>query len=538
MQSREPADSLRQKMLAAESGTIRKQGYFPLKVALASMSPYPLAMNNLGFQTVYRLFNDHPQVRCERVFRFDRQAERDANWLSLESGARLQDFDVLAVSLSYEQDCLNLPAVLKAAGVPLYADERWSGMPLVFCGGPVITSNPEPVAPFVDVCGIGDAEILVREFIRTWLEGVQSKWDRERLLLELAAGPGFYVPVFYRIDSTGKLSPTAQEPEKKQVPAMVERQTALLEEEPAHSVVVSHSTHFAGMYLVEVARGCSRGCRFCLVCSINRPFRAVNADRVIRLLENRPAAARSVGLVAANLCDHPELERIVSRAAELGLRLGAPSLRLETLSEGVLRSLRACGVRTVTLAPETAAAGLLEKIGKRYDPACLIEVARQVNEVGFEQLKLYYMIGLPGEESSDRQAIVEQIREIRALLPGKLGLKISINPFIPKPQTLLQDEPMAGVPLIKGAIKQIRRGLASTAGPRTRLQVGAVAQSLAQAAISQGDRRTAEAIERACLKGERFLDALAAVGVDTAELLHRKKDSGRPRPWQVLERKV
>jgi len=539
LNSRVSAEPMRQKILASESGTVRKQGYHRLKVALASMTPYALAMNNLGFQTVYRLFNEHPEARCERIFCLDpNRAGRTESWLALESGARLQDFDVLAVSLSYEQDCLRLPAFLKSAGVPLYAAERWGGLPLVFCGGTVITANPEPVAPFIDVCGIGDAEILVRNFIRTWLEGREKNWDRERLLLELAAAPGFYVPSLYEPDAEGRLSPALSGSGRQQVPAALEKQTASMKEGPAHSVVVSGSTHFAGMYLVEVARGCRWKCRFCLICSINRPYRPLEATEVIRLLESRPAAARSVGLVGANLCDHPELESILNSIAGMGLRLGASSLRTDTLDEAILQALRACKVRTVTLAPEAAGAGLLAAIGKRCRPDQLRELTSRVGKAGFARLKLYYMIGLPGEEAGDRQALVEQVKELRALLPDELQLKISLNPFIPKPQTPLQDEPMAEVSLIKAAIRQVRRGLAAGKGSGIQLQVGAVAESLTQAAISLGDRRLAAAIERACLKGERFLDALAAAGVDSAELLHRRKNPAAPRPWRMLETKV
>ncbi|MBN2290032.1 MAG: radical SAM protein, partial [Candidatus Glassbacteria bacterium] len=288
----------------------------------------------------------------------------------------------------------------------------------------------------------------------------------------------------------------------------------------------------------EVARGCRWGCRFCLVCSINRPYRTADAGRVIELIGQRPETAGSVGLVGANLCDHPELERILSHVAGTGLQLGASSLRLETLDERILQLLRACKVRTVTLAPEAAATGLLASIGKRCDPELLAGTARLVGKAGFEQLKLYYMVGLPGEEAPDRQALVEQVREIRAVLPDRVGLKVSINPFIPKPQTRMQDEPMAGASSIKAAIRQVRRGLADLKGPGVRLQAGAVAESLAQAVISQGDRRLAGAIERACLRGERFLDTLADVGVDTAELLHRKRDPGGTHPWRVVETKI
>lgn len=168
-------ERLRKKILAGETGTIVKTGYCPLEVGIVALSPYAVMMDSLGFQTVYRLFNQHPEVRCERIFFLNRRVgEENGEWLSLESGRKPRDFGVLASSISYEQELLRLPVILQDARIPLYTAERADNSPIVFCGGPVITANPEPAAAFIDVCGIGDSERLVPEFAELGLQ----PWNR------------------------------------------------------------------------------------------------------------------------------------------------------------------------------------------------------------------------------------------------------------------------------------------------------------------------------------------------------------------------
>ncbi len=532
---RNPRDR-REELLARESGTIRKEGYFPLEVALVALSPYPVAMTSLGFQTVYRLFNAHPGVRCERVF----PPEDGGRWRSLESGRELESFAVLALSLPYEQDLLAVPGVLRAAGLPLRAADRGDQYPLVFCGGPVVSANPEPLAPFVDVCGIGDGELLVPRFCEACCLGLEQDWPRRRLLEELAGRGGLYLPALYEAREAGDsgAEAVAPFPAAAGVPARIERAMAGLEGLPAYSVVVSPETHFRGMFMVEVARGCRWNCRFCLVCRINRPYRHVPADAVIAALEGLPPATGSVGLVGANVFDHPELERILEYLAGRALRLGVSSLRLETVTPELLELVEACGTRSLTLAPEAASDQLLAAIGKRYPPERLAEVVRLIGERGFESLKLYYMIGLPGETTADRRDLAAQARELARLLPGRMRLRISVNPFIPKPQTPWQDQPMLPAGELRTALKELKRELLTSGakgGARLELSFGPVAESVAQAVLSLGDRRLAGAIEEAAGTGRRLLDCLPGAGIDSAVLLQGRRAGATLHPWRLLE---
>jgi radical SAM superfamily enzyme YgiQ (UPF0313 family) len=529
-------ENIRQKLLLSETGSIVKEGFFPLEVGLTALSPYELAMDSLGFQTVYRLFNEHPGVRCERIFCLDRENPADEkSWISLESGRKLSQFSVLAVSLSYEKDCLILPELLEAAGLPFYSGKRGDDYPLVFCGGPVITANPEPVAPFVDVCGIGDGEVLVPAFIEACLESLQRRLSRQELLLALAARGGFYVPAFYEPELSGASPLLVPVPKVKGAPERLARAVHSLDGTPAHSVIVSRATHFRSMFLVEIARGCGWGCRFCLVSRINRPYRPVKADRVFEVLEKALPGTRAVGLVGANLCDHPQLETILEWLVGNGFQLGVSSLRLDTVSERLLSLIRECRVKNVTLAPETASVELLAATGKNYEPRQLLDAVKLVAGRRFESLKLYYMIGLPDEYESDRMALAEQVNEISDLIPAGMGLKVSVNPFIPKPQSAWQDEPMLEPLLIRKSLRMIRRKIRSGSGGKVDFQAGTVAEALTQAVISVGDRKVARALELAAGGKRRFLDCLNPAGIEIESLLHQRGGQVRPHPWRILE---
>ncbi|MCE5273134.1 radical SAM protein [bacterium] len=528
-------ENTRTSLLDAERGTLVRKDRAALNVGLVALSPYDVAMASLGFQTIYRLFNAHPEVRCERVFCLDRDnpaAER--SWLALESGAPPSTFDVLALSLSYEQDCLWLPLFLRAMGLPTRAQARWGNLPVLLAGGPVPSGNPEPVAPFVEALGLGDGEVLVPDFIDTWLESARRTWERGAFLEALAARPGFYIPSLYRAEMlAGEGGVLVPRPAVPAAPERVRRQSAPLTGDPAHSVIITSKAHFSEMFMLELARGCRHACRFCLVSRINRPWRVSDPLRVEALLENAPESAQVAGLVGTNLCDYPELPRVLRAVQKRGLRLGASSLRVDTLNDEILGLLLECGTRSITLAPETASAALLRELGKPSAAELLPSVVARASEMGFEQVKLYYMIGLPGESEADRAALGEQVRELAGSLGPRTRLRISLNPFVPKPQTAWQDEAMLAPRQIKAALNQVRRALSPLR--RVELQCEPPAGSLIQALISLGDSRLAAALEAAEPEGRDFLAAAGRAGIDTEAFLHQKKKPSAPRPWDHVE---
>ena len=517
------AEKYRRILLNSEQGTLEKTGHCPLEVGLLGLSPYEVISGSLGFQHAYRLFNRADGARCERLF------ELGDEWISLESGRPAAEFGVLAMSISYEQELLWLIRALSDLGVPLRAEDRSGYDPVVFCGGPVISCNPEPLARYADVCGIGDSELLIPAFCEAWQATLGIGRSRDKLLDTLAATPGFYVPSRYECREDSVPVPLSES-----IPAKVPRAVARLEGTPVHSVTVSSRAHFRSMFLVEVARGCRWRCKFCMVCRINDPYRHADVDAVAGLLDELPSSARSVGLVGANLCDHPRLGDLLELIASRGLRAGVSSLRIGSIDSDLLGQLRGCGVNSVTLAPESSSPAMLKAIGKGYDPDSLPPLVSRVAGAGFTGLKLYYMVGLPDETHKDRSMLVSQLAELAAAAGNSLKLKVSINPFVPKPHTAWQDRSMLPQGEIKRIFKALKKEIAAAA-PDVEFNWQPPAESAAQAVLSLGGRDLSPAMEKAALGGQRLLDCLAGEGIKVDRLLHQREKLASGHPWKVLE---
>jgi radical SAM superfamily enzyme YgiQ (UPF0313 family) len=324
--------------LSKETGYVVKPHGDRLRVALAFPNTYWVGMSNLGFQTVYRLFNDQDDVVCERVFLPPKQELADmlasrAPLVTLESQTPLQEFDVLAFSISFEWDYVNLLTMLRLARVGLYAAERTDRDPLILVGGAVTFVNPEPLAPFADVIAAGEGEELVPAIDRAFAEAT----SRADLLRRLSAERGFYIPSFYEPQYAGgalsgfALTATAGGDAPLPVRKAAVRTTDALE--PPATSIFTPDTEFGSRLLVEVVRGCANLCRFCWAGYNYLPVRAFPADRILDLAEKARTHAKRVGLVSIALCDHPEIERILARLLELGYGISPASLRLDDLTE-------------------------------------------------------------------------------------------------------------------------------------------------------------------------------------------------------------
>src|SRR5262245_41512249 len=339
--------------LSKETGYIKKPHGGRLRVALAFPNTYWVGMSNLGFQTVYRLFNAQDDVVCERVFLPPKQELSElvaskAPLLTLESQTPVGEFDVVAFSVSFEWDYVNLLTLLRLAGVPRYAVERGPHHPLVVVGGAVTFVNPEPLAPFADVIAAGEGEVLVPSLDRAFREAT----GRPDLLQRLSQERGFYVPSFYdpQYGLDGALTgyvqaagaPAAPMPVRK---AAVRATDAL---DPPATSIFTPETDLGSRFVVEVVRGCANLCRFCSADYNDLPVRSFPADRILHLAEAaRPHASRA-GLVSIALCDHPEIERILARLHEMGYGISPASLRLDDLTEPIVRILRESGERSIT----------------------------------------------------------------------------------------------------------------------------------------------------------------------------------------------
>jgi radical SAM superfamily enzyme YgiQ (UPF0313 family) len=531
--------------LSKETGYITKPHGDRLRVALAFPNTYWVGMSNLGFQTVYRLFNAQDDVVCERVFLPPKQELAElvasrAPLLTLESQSPVGDFDVLAFSVSFEWDYVNVLTLLRLAGIPIYASERTERHPLIVVGGAVTFVNPEPLAPFADIVAAGEGETLVPALDRV----VRESSGRRELLRALSRERGFYIPSFYepRYAADGSLAgylPVGDAPDAPVPVRKAALKTTDAVDPPATSIFTP-DTEFGSRFLVEVVRGCANLCRFCWAGYNYLPVRAFPADRILQLAEQARSYANRAGLVSIALCDHPEIERILARLHELGYGISPASLRLDDLTEPIVRILRASGEKTITIAPETGSDRLRRVINKTVTNDEILDRAELIFASGIENLKLYYMLGLPTETDDDLVAIRDLTLELRERMMkyakprGSVGRIIgSVNPLIPKPGTAYQWLPMEADAMVDRKIKRLR---ALTAGiDNVYFNIKSERHSYYQALLSLGDRRVAPAIAAAERNGQNWRAAVAETGVDADFYIFRDRSKDAVLPWDIID---
>src|SRR4051812_638101 len=530
--------------LAKEVGYVTKPHGNRLRVALAFPNTYWVGMSNLGFQTVYRLFNDEADIVCERFFLPPKQelaalSAAKAPLLTLESQTPVGDFDIVAFSVSFEWDYVNVLTLLRLAGIPSYASERSTQHPLIVIGGAVTFVNPEPLAPFADVIAAGEGEALVPGLRRA----VAAASDRDDLLRRLAGERGFYVPSFYepQYAADGTLAGYAVRP-GVDAPLPV-RKAALKTTEavdPPATTIFTPDTEFGSRFLVEVVRGCANLCRFCWAGYNYLPVRAFPTDRILELAELARRYASRAGLVSIALCDHPDIERILARLLELGYAISPASLRLDDLTPSIVRMLRQSGERSITIAPETGSDRLRRVINKTVTNDEILDSAELIFSHGIESLKLYYMIGLPTETDDDLVAIRDltlQLRErmLKHAKPrGRVGsITGSVNPLIPKPGTAYQWLPMEDQSITDRKIKRLRSLMAGV--DNVYFNIKSERHSYYQALLSLGDRRVAPAIVAAERNGQNWRAAVAETNVDGDFYIFRDRTKDAMLPWDIID---
>jgi len=531
-------------VLSREVGFIRKPHGGKLRVALAFPNTYFVGMSNLGFQTVYRLFNELEDVVCERVCLPPKQ-ELQAQLASgtplrtIESETPVRDFDVLAFSVSFEWDYTNVVSMLRLAGIPVRAESRTRHDPLIVIGGAVTFVNPEPLAPFADVIAAGEGEMLVPSLMTAFHEAT----DRNDLLHRLVQERGFYVPSFYdvRYNADGRIDAFVPRPGSGAPPVVKKAAVKSTDHlDPPSTRIFTPDTEFGSRFLIEVVRGCANLCRFCWAGYNYLPVRAFPADRILDLArEARPYASRA-GLVSIALCDHPEIERILSGLIDMGYSISPASLRLDDLTESIVGMLHQSGERSITIAPETGSDRLRRVINKTVTNAEILEKADLIFRSGMENLKLYFMIGLPTETEDDLQAIRDLTGELRDIMlthakgRGRIGrIVASVNPLIPKPGTAYQWLPMEDPAITDRKGKRLRSLVADL--DNVYFNIKSERHSYYQALLSLGDRRVAPAIEAAERNGGNWRAAVAETGVDADFYIFRDRSGDATLPWDIID---
>jgi radical SAM superfamily enzyme YgiQ (UPF0313 family) len=529
-------------ILAKEVGYTTKPHGNRLRVALAFPNTYWVGMSNLGFQTVYRLFNASDDVVCERFFLPPKQElaamlAAGSEVVTLESQTPVADFDVVAFSVSFEWDYVNVLTMLRLAGIPCRADERTPRHPLVVIGGAVTFVNPEPLAPFADAIAAGEGESLVPSLCRAFA----SATDRADLLRALSRERGFYVPAFYE-PHYGPDGALAGYRASSDAPLPIHKAALKTTEavDPPATSIFTPDTEFGARLLVEVVRGCANLCRFCWAGYNYLPVRPFPADRILELAAAaRPHASR-VGLVSIALCDHPDIERILVQLQSMGYSISPASLRLDDITDSIVRILRESGERTITIAPETGSDRLRRVINKTVTNDEILDRAEMIFANGMTNLKLYYMIGLPTETDDDLVAIRDLTLQIRdrmmryARPRGHVGrIGASVNPLIPKPGTAYQWLPMTETALVDRKIKRLRTLTADI--DNVYFNIKSERHSYYQALLSIADRRVAPAIEAAERNGQNWRAAVAEAGVDADHFLFRDRSQDAMLPWDIID---
>lgn len=520
-------------------------------MALLYPNTYPVAVSNLGYQLVYTLLNQMAGVVCER-FVYPEPGER---LRSLESSRPLRDFPLVFGSISFEHDYPRLAAMLAAGGIPPFAAGRSSsiaaGEPLVVLGGVGVFMNPEPLALFADLMVIGEAEPLL-EPLMAFLQGYGTT-ERPALLARIATSlPGCYVPGFYSFsyDNRGAVEKIKVAPG---LPERVQKVIAPEMAQAAHSTLLSPEAEL-GMYMVELGRGCSRGCRFCAAGFIYRPPRLWSAESILAGLSDRPPHVNRIGLLAMEMANTETVDKISAYLQAHGCALSFSSLRADRISEQTLKLLAASELKSVAIAADGASERLRGLINKGLKEEDLLSAAERLVAAGIFHLKLYVMIGLPTETREDLEELIRLVERLQArILPigrerGRVSeLTLSINCFVPKPWTPFQfcafgglDAGEAGrgkmepaLTALKKKIRLLRQGLAHLSN--LHLKFDHPEQALEQAVFSRADRRIGPVLVDIGMGKAPFKQAMRMHKLDPWQYAIRPRSETETMCWEVLD---
>ncbi len=520
-----------------ERGVIRKPSAGRLRVALVYPNRYAVGMSNLGFQTVYRLINDIDHVVCERAFLPEQDGGKIPRVLTVESQMPIEDFDIIAFSISYENDAPAVLTILETAGLPLPAALRGDTLPLVLAGGVFCFLNPEPLAPFIDAFLLGEAEVLVPEFFRI----LDPSAPKQQRLLDLARRvPGLYVPVFYRprYHEDGTLEafmPLAD------VPAIVKRLVVPdLSNLPTASTILTPDTTFNDTYLIEVSRGCPHGCRFCSAGYVYRPPRFRPFGLLDRQVDDGCALTDRIGLVGAAVSDLPGIRELCGKDRGREVRFSFSSLRADAIDDELVEALKNSRVKTATIAPDAGSERMRRVVNKGITEDHVVGATEILVAAGIPNLKVYLMIGLPTETDEDVAAIVDLVKRIKQCFlktsrgKGHIGeITVSLSSFVPKPFTPFQWAAMDDVKTLKMKIKRVKMGLKKTANVRVHADVprGAYLQGL----IARGDRRVADILLLAHKNRGNWPQTFKASPLDPHFYVHRERDPEERFPWDFID---
>jgi radical SAM family uncharacterized protein len=539
--------ALLRERLAQERGTITKDWGGKISVALIYPNNYQVAMSNLGFQAVYGILNDNPDIVSERAFLPEQDElalykRADQALLSLESQRPLRAFDLLAFSVSFENDYPNILTILELAKIPLMSKDRGEDTPLVLAGGVATFMNPEPLAGFIDCFLLGEGEAIVDRFFEVYRDLDFSIITRHEALGILAEKvEGLYCPSLYEVgyneDGTiGSFTPSAPA-----IPPTIKAARHIpFEGPPCTSRITTPITEFADARLVELSRGCGYACRFCAAGYVYRPPRTKREDELVQSLENLLTEPTRFGLMAPSVSDVPGIETLTGHILDRGSDFSLSSLRANSLTPDLVKNLKRSTQKTLTIAPETGSERLRRVINKKLTDKEIIDAIVLVARTGFFHLKLYFMIGLPTETREDVKTIVTLVKKIRHHLikeskgRKRIGrIRLSVSCFVPKPFTPFQWFPMDDMESLKEKQKLLKGALSREGGIAVTFDVPKWAY--VQTLLSLGDRRVGHMLLAAHESGGNWKRTFRSSELNPDFFVYRPKDLNEILPWDFID---
>jgi radical SAM superfamily enzyme YgiQ (UPF0313 family) len=517
---------------------VKRAGSF--RVALCYPNLYFVGMSNVGFQSVYQMLNARDDVLCERAFLPDdvdrEELEASGRPLtSLESGSDLRQFHVVAFSVSFENDYVHVLRMLRLAGIPLRARDRGPDDPVVIMGGSALFLNPEPLAPFADLVAVGEGEAMVPRM----MDALQGAADPRHGLDGLTAKDGFYIPSRYEVryhadgtvaayDGPGRVLRQRGWPDRMALP---------------QSVILTPHTEMSMKFMVEISRGCPCMCRFCWAGYNYLPVRGFTRKQIVDRAREVRAVTHKIGLVSTAVCDHPEIDGIVDDLAGMGYEVSVASLRLDDLTPDFVFKLADTGVQGLTLAPECGTDRMRRILNKQFTNEEILDKATWIFENGIQNLKLYYMVGLPWEDHADVEGIVDLTARIRERMlavgrgRGRVGrIHPSVNPFIPKPGTPYQWLPLEDPKETDRKLQFLRKAFGKM--PNVDAICKSARTGATQSVLALGDRRVADALEASVLQDVDLKRGMKAVGLDPRFYLFRGRGRDEVLPWDIVDNGV
>lgn len=495
-----------------------------IPVIFAFPNHYSIGITSLGYQMVWATLATRSDLQVSRLF------------TDLQESLPAQP-ELVGFSLSWELDYGNILSLLEALKIPLLSADRTHAHPLVFGGGPVLTANPEPFADFFDLVLIGDGEVVLYPFIDAYRTVRDA--DRPQQLRHLATVPGIYVPALYQVTYTASDGPIDRiMPIEATTPAVVQKQT-YRGNTLSVSTIVTPEAAWENIYMVEVVRSCPELCRFCLASYLTLPFRTASvADGLLPAIERGLQVSNRIGLLGASVTQHPEFETVLdylSRPAYDHVRLSIASVRTNTVTPQLARTLARRGTKSLTIAVESGSDRLRQIINKKLHTGEILQAAENARSGGLQGLKLYGMVGLPGEQPEDVDQTVALMLQLQKAAPG-LRLTLGCSTFVPKAHTPFQ---WYGVnPLADKRLKVLQKQLRSKG---IDFRPESYNWSVIQALISRGDRRLASLLQQVRHYGDsrgsyrRVFKEMKGQLPPLAFYVHSEWGDDRVLPWQHIQ---